>query len=240
MRKYSSVLALANRAAFYKIALILAMMAAVQIAAFCLTLGSPGSMGTLEEAIDRSHVAWISAAAFAAICAVLAGFPGSRSGSVASYTVRRLSVSEKEFAALCCFYNACCLILLTAVQLLAVFVLCAVYLNRNTEQPYDPAVFLAFYRSPFLHGLLPLGDAYGWIRNLVFIACTAVVSACTGLKLLHGREPMICGILAGCVLLSFSRSYGEFDTMQIFAAPIFFILIFVVNKMLKGADDDEA
>lgn len=240
MKKYSSVLALACRATFYKIMLILSVMTILEVVVFYVSLPNPDNLGTLEDAIDESHIVWICAAAFVAISTILAVSLSDHGGSYSSYTIKRLSIDEKNFAALCSLYNMCCFMLLLAVQILAALILCALYIRRNTAEPYSPVIFLAFYRSDFLHGLLPLGDFFGWFRNFIIIACLGVVCACPAVRQFRNWQYMLGGILAGCIILSFPRSYGDFGASQAFIAPIICILIVAIGYITKGADTDEA
>lgn len=240
MKKYSSVLALASRATFYKIMLVLFFMAAVEVAVFYVSLPNPDNLGTFEDAIDESHIVWICAAAFAVISIILAVSLSDHGGSCSSYTIKRLSIDEKSFAALCSLYNICCFILLTAIQVLTALILCYLYIRRNTAEPYSPVIFLAFYRSGFLHGLLPLGDLFGLIRNIIVFACLGVVCAYPAVRQFRNWQYMVGAILAGCIGLSFPRSYGDFGVFQGFIVPIVCILIVAIRHITKGADTDEA
>ena len=78
-------------------------------------------------------------------------------------------------------------------------ILCYLYIRRNTAEPYSPVIFLAFYRSGFLHGLLPLGDLFGLIRNIIIFACLGVVCAYPAVRQFRNWQYMVGAILAGCI-----------------------------------------
>lgn len=239
MKKYISVLALISRATFYKIILILLAMVTIEIGLFYVTLGTPDSLGTLEEELDSSRIAWICVAASIAVAVILEGFGKNRSGSYPAYTISRLSIKENHFTLLCGIYNTCCFTILMGVQILTALILCLLYVQRNTADPYSPAMFLAFCRSGFLHGLLPLGETWGLIRNILLLAGFGL--ACSTSSLMHrrGERYPTFGFLFGYVmtLLPMTSNKGVIEYLYIIIIVILFAYSFY--RIWKGGGPDE-
>ncbi len=179
MREHLSVLMLMARSTIYKVLGIFFLMAAAQVGLFYLTLNRALAMEshTIEQIFRQSRIPWIFALAFLLITALLC-LTGTEYGGRQGYTLRRLSIPEKNVFLWQALYNTCCFFLLWAVQLFIVLALCPLYIEKA-----DPAavsqqtVFLAFYRNDFLHTLLPLADISRCIRNVFLVLGLGISSA---------------------------------------------------------------
>lgn len=81
-------------------------------------------------------------------------------------------------------------------------------------------VFVDFYRSGFLHGLLPLADGYGWARNALFVLALGCVTACIqlGLRRKGSRSWLVCMGLTFLLVLNLSVQYTAGRSTGIFHA----------------------
>ena len=81
-------------------------------------------------------------------------------------------------------------------------------------------VFVDFYRSGFLHGLLPLADGYVWARNALFVLALGCVTACIqlGLRRKGSRGWLVCMGLTFLLVLNLSVQYTAGRSTGIFHA----------------------
>lgn len=177
MKKHLSVFMLMARSTVYKIIVLLAVMAAVEGGLFWLALSrGPTSSGfSLERVVQDGRMVWVFGICFLLLTVLLSRACRRISGS---YTALRLSVSGGWVAFWQSVYNVLCYLLFWAVQILIAVVLCRLYTARApAEYVTGQTVFLAFYRSKFLHSLLPFEDAVFWVRNLVMALALGVCAA---------------------------------------------------------------
>lgn len=215
MRRYLSVLALAARSTIYRVFGLLLLTFAAEAALFYRALQSAatGGLDTPEALIDGSGIPLVCGASFLLLCALLSLTGYERAGCKTRYTIRRLSVREETVVLLWACYNTACFILFWAVQVLAALVLCRWYLAA-----VDPAywngqtVFLAFYRSGFLHSLLPLAEKTRFVRNGALAAALGLASACFAMKQRRGKLGTAVAVLAVVTLVKFPREMGSFSS----------------------------
>lgn len=231
MNKHISVAALLCRTTIFKILALLLVMAAVQGLLFYFAMDTEGAVAeagigglstgiALENIVTRSHIQWVTAAGFLALCIILC-YSGCEFGAKSGYTWRRLSISEQAVFLWQSAYNTLCLILLWAVQAITVFALCA-WFTLRTDPAYftGQTVFLAFYRDELLHSLLPLGDVSLWIRNALMAAGMGIAAAAFPFRQREGKFGGEAAALVMVTLVWFTRPLGGI------AADIFMILAF--------------
>ena len=109
-------------------------------------------------------------------------------------------------------------------------------------------IFVDFYRSEFLHGLLPLADGYLWVRNVVFVLALGVLTAYMqlGLRRKNGGRRLALVVLTGLMLLVLPVGFGSGRTAGIlqsaaalFAAGICGYLGFLQAHNGKEGPEDE-
>lgn len=177
MKKHLSVFMLMARSTIYKVLGLFVLMAAVEGALFWLALsrGPTDSGFSLERVVQNSRMVWVFGICFLLLTALLSRACRQVSGS---YTALRLSISGGWVAFWQSVYNVFCYLLFWAVQILIAIVLCRVYAAKApAEYITGQTVFLAFYRSKFLHSLLPFEDAVFWVRNAVFALTLGICAA---------------------------------------------------------------
>ena len=202
MRRYCSVLGLAARCTFWKVLAATLVSCGAEAALFLITLhGWPfvvygpdqawradNPMG-LEGLIAHSRITLCFGLGLAAVCGalVLLGWEGS--GCRTGYTLRRLRVGERALSLLWGGYGTLCLLFYWAAHLGTVLALCAAAMPHLSEGAASPlALFLACWRSPYLHALLPLEDVWLWGRNLLLCAALGLGTAAFSHERRHGHR----------------------------------------------------
>ena len=202
MRRYCSVLALAARCTFWKVLAAALVSCGAEAALFLITLhGWPfvvygpdqawradNPMG-LEGLIAHSRIALCFGLGLAAVCGALALLGWEGSGCRTGYTLRRLRVGERALSLLWGGYGTLCLLFYWAAHLGTVLALCAAAMPHLSEGAASPlALFLACWRSPYLHALLPLEDVWLWGRNLLLCAALGLSTAAFSHQRRHGHR----------------------------------------------------
>lgn len=202
MRRYCSVLGLAARCTFWKVLAATLVSCGAEAALFLITLhGWPfvvygpdqawradNPMG-LEGLIAHSRITLCFGLGLAAVCGALALLGWEGSGCRTGYTLRRLRVGERALSLLWGGYGTLCLLFYWAAHLGTVLALCAAAMPHLSEGAASPlALFLACWRSPYLHALLPLEDVWLWGRNLLLCAALGLGTAAFSHERRHGHR----------------------------------------------------
>lgn len=239
MKKHFSVFMLMARSTMVQILGLLVLMAAAEGALFWLTMnrGATDSGFSLELVIRDGRMIWVFGICFLLLTALLSRTCRQVSGS---YTAMRLSVSERWVFFWQGVHNVLCYLLFWAVQILIAAALCRLYTAKApTEYISGQTVFLAFYRSKFLHSLLPFEDVLFWVRNGVMALALGVCTACRPGRADRGVWAQI--ILSAVVVVFFSREIGAagggLAAVLITAAFAFYYIFFYENE---GETSDEA
>ena len=177
MKKHSSVFMLVIRSTIYRVLGLLVIMAVAEAGLFWLRLqqGAIDGNFSLEAVISESRLSWACAAFFLFVNMILSWGSYTISNT---YTATRLSVSSKMVYFWQCVYNTLCYLLFWMVQILIGIGLCRVYeALAPAEFVSNQTVFLAFYRSKFLHSFLPFEDTWVWIRNILLIVALGICSS---------------------------------------------------------------
>ncbi len=241
MKKHLSVWMLHARSTLYKALLVSLAAVAVQVMLFAQELKSmelPAQAG-LESVFSQAYTAPVAALAFVLLLVALvygAGYDRQRTDLV----IRRLRISESAFALWQALHIECCLLLFWALQV-AVALACSMgYLQR-----WDPAgtqtLFLAFWRQPWLHAILPVMAPLRWVRNLLLLAALALAAAAHARLRWNGRRGWLLPVLATATVVLFTEDPAE-------ATQSVLLLIFCVCAvwralsllLQKEVTDDEA
>ena len=174
MKRYRSVFSLFVRSSFWKVLAILLLLPAVEFGIFYPMLQKeikgfsqsvPGGFAPAEKLLTSSGIYWWFAGALILLSIVL-WLPGCEFNEKTGYTLRRLSVTEKEVFVMQASCNAAAYLMLFLMQALTGFALCSIYTALAPERLVsNQTIFMAFYRSPFLHALVPLEESSLWVRN---------------------------------------------------------------------------
>lgn len=243
MKKHLSVFMLTARSSVYGLLGVLAAMALVQGVLFYVAyLDSSTAVGGLalinfELLISKSGAQWSFAACFLPALALLCR-SGCNFGSKSSYTLRRLSVSEKSVFFYQAFYNCVCLTILWAAQLGVMLLLFEIYSFLAAEGSISgQSAFLAFYRSSFLHSLLPLEEGSRWIRNIFAVIALGLCAALFPYKQRRGKKGWEIIVTAAVCLLSFSAQTGDLGSdVLIIIVCVGFAIKAVISALQEEAE----
>ena len=231
MKKQVSVFGLHTRAALNRLLLAALGLLAVELilAGVCIARGTALTLSgsRLETALQHSFRAGIIA-----LQVLLASSLGSNSRY--GYTLRRLRISERCVFLWSCACNALCYAILWCVQIMAA-VGAAFWNAKSAVYSAGPqGVFVDFYRSGFLHGLLPLADGYVWARNALFVLALGCVTACIqlGLRRKGSRSWLVLNL---SVQYTAGRSTGIFHAITALLVGLGF-LGFGLTQTHNGKD----
>jgi len=242
MRQHFSVLMIAARSTVYKIAALLLLMTAAETALFLRLLrkAPTGELYSLEELFRASGIPIVCGAAFLLLCTILCLTGYELSGSRTRYTIQRLSVSEGAAALLWSAYNMICLLVFWAVQLLAVLLLCRFYTGYMDPVYYnDQTVFIAFYRSWFLHSLLPLDETSRYIRNAVIIFALGIATACFSLKQRRGEKGGAIAFFTVAAALTFPQKTGGLLSDLLIIISAVAVALNYLHYIIKGQSNED-
>lgn len=205
MRKHWSVFYLMVRGSFCTVVGLLLAMTATQAGTFAYVLRQTlqaseagiGTPATLEILWERSGAAWLLGVTLILMTTVLCAHG---SNSKTGYTLKRLSISERTVFLWQALYNGICYLMLLVVQLILAVILSAWYVRSvGAEMTSPQTIFLAFYRSDFLHSILPMEELSRWLRNVVMLFGLAITSA--GFSFRHRKGKMGLNVIAMVVLV---------------------------------------
>lgn len=206
-----------TRAALNRLLLAVLGLLAVELilAGVCIARGTALTLSgsRLETALQHSFRAGIIA-----LQVLLASSLGSNSRY--GYTLQRLRVSERCVFLWSCVCNTLCFAVLWCVQIMAA-VGAAFWNAKGAVYSAGPqGVFVDFYRSGFLHGLLPLADGYVWARNALFVLALGCVTAHMqlGMRKKGSRSWLVCMGLTFLLVLNLSVQYTAGRSTGIFHA----------------------
>ncbi|MBQ8637809.1 MAG: hypothetical protein IJ468_01420 [Lachnospiraceae bacterium] len=228
-----SILMLFSRGVIYKLLLLLAAMAAVQTTLFCLVYRAGMRLEdtmrgySLEYVLACSRVEWVCGIGFLLLTVILC-LQGCEFSSKSHYTMGRLSVSESRISWLRSGFHCCCYFLFLAMQVLILYGICRLYLWMIAADGYDvigdQTIMLAFWRSPFLHSLLPVGESSRMLRNLLLIAALGFGSARVPDCQRSGQRCIAIIILTGLTLLFFCDEMGN-RNMDLLACRVLAVIL---------------
>ena len=219
MKKQVPVFGLHARAALNRLLLTVLALLAVELilTGVCMIRGTAITLAgsDLEHALQYPFRAGILV-----LQVLLASCFGSNSRY--GYTLRRLRVSERCVFLWGCVCNALCYAVLWCVQIMA-SVGAAFWNASSARYSAGPqGVFVDFYRSGFLHGLLPLADGYVWTRNALFVLALGCVTAYMqlGMRRKGSRSWLVCMGLTLLLVLCLPVQYDAGRSTGIFHAII--------------------
>lgn len=182
IKKDTAVLALLVRTSIYKVIGLVFLMSAVQVVIFGRVvrgqISQRGYADDLESLLDRCGISICFLITFCLICLVMAWADSDRGGSRGSYLLGRLAMGRTKLFFMRTLYHVCALIVLFALELALVLGMYRWYVEvQNPDYLSSQALFLAFYRSPFLHSLMPLEAVSRWIRSGLAVLAGAMAVA---------------------------------------------------------------
>lgn len=206
MKRQISVLMLAAGSSLSRVTAALLLMAAAEAVLFWHTLRQvlqAGGVPGVEALFDQPGMRLLWAAGLLLVTAALWLGTGGRSGSRVCYRIQRLPVRRRAVLSWWALYGVCCYFLAWAVQLLTALALCRLYavLTGGVLQN-GQTLFLACYRSAFLHSLLPLQDTARWFGTGAWLLGTGVSAAGAAAALWQGKWNAAPAVLAAAAIFS--------------------------------------
>ena len=252
MNKHLSVLGLWARQTMGKVLALLAVMAAAETALFAWALSqgltrdimdNQTCPAPVEDLFDFAGISWAYRIAVILLFVLLILSGTELKGGRLGYTLRRLRISEEAAVLWQSGYHVACFAMLWAVQAALALGFCMWYAGT-----LDPAyvsgqsALLAFYRSGFLHGLLPLANLSRWGYIMMSGAALGITSAMFGYHQRHGRKGIAGFIALALTLWTYAVSAGEWGIIGSTSAMLAVVTIwqlFTLWMAWKGDGMDE-
>ena len=241
MKKHASVFALYCRHSVPLLLLVFLALAAADVAGFYLLGGS--AMASLSSDSFGQFVLITFFAAFWLCVATLLAPYNTRARY--DYTLQRLQISERTAFFLHIVCNALCIFCLYAFQIVLLWLLSWLYQSGAGYAEGVQGIYVDFYRSAYLHSLLPLGEWLIWLRNLVYVLAAGILTAYMPLGMrCRSRSAAASILLINAFTLRFKIALGEstFCIIQIlgaaFLAGVFLVMAFGMlhNGVRRAAD----
>jgi len=176
MKRHNSVLGLFIRSSFYQVLAVCVLITITECIQFFRTweklseqyFSKEIPLLTLEGIIEKAKFFQWFVIGMAVITMFLLRI-GRNMGGRQEYTLYRLQITPAKVFLWQAMYSSCCYVIFWAVQAVVVFGL-SVYFVRTADVGLvtNQSLFLAFYRSDFLHAVLPLEHVMGWVRNITW------------------------------------------------------------------------
>lgn len=189
----------------------------------------------------RSGIAAVCAAAFCLYCAVLSiGLRGRKISNI-SYTIKRLSLSEREIFGCFALHNILALLAFWGIQTLILLAFAGAYASEPGEILCGPqTIFLSFYQQSFLHGMLPLGDAVRYIVNMIHYVSLGMISAAVPISARTGKgEAGVMAVMTIWSVFFIVNSFGCWEEGLIFTGSVWGAAAGCVLRMFFGGVKDE-
>lgn len=241
MRQHLSVFALFTRSNLYRILSLFALSAAVQFIVFYLALLPSGGMTAFEltTVLQNSRISLVFAATFLFVTTQLC-LTGCEYGSKPGYILRRLSLSGRTLYLWQSLSNACFYLLLWMFEIAVVLGLCTLYSRFADPAMVSPqSTYLAFYRSNFLHSVLPLDEKSVYLRNVVMTLCLGASSAAFSRQQRRRRAPIGIFLIAATILAFFVRELGSSAADYVLSLFLLMCTGVIFHNALTGGDGSE-
>ena len=208
MKKHLSCFMLPARSTIYKMLLLIAAMAAVEITVFYFVLRA-NPQDSLETLLVKSYVHLIFSVTFLLLMALFCATGSEYGGSRVRYTIARLSVSERVLVLWWALYYTLAILIFWAAQTLIAVALCRIYERLAAGALVGgQTVFLTFYRYNFFHSLLPLAEWGRYVRNVLLALSLGVGCACFSFRRRRDQSGVAAVVLAALTVLSFPAHMG--------------------------------
>lgn len=227
-------MAFAARNTLFKILGILLVSLAVELGVFYLTLRANEAV-TLEEGIASSRIYWIFALSLLLTVYIISVYGCNRFGSHPAYILNRLPISEKRVTWLWAGYNTMILFFFWAWHIGTALALCWMYTAIKDISQFELTAFFAFYRSDFFHGLLPLSDFAGILRNLLFFPSLGLSAAVFTMMQRRERTFPFYSILAVLGAVTFPMDITWKAPIAVSIVSVFFLLLY--GFLMREFDD---
>ena len=187
MRKHSSVFILLIRNKIYRVLFILLSMSAVSILGFRFS-------GFMDAPMfGENYGTW-----FLGVTCLL-GYVGcvisctefASAKCKSAYTYQRLRVSEREILLWNVLTNMLIFFVLYGTEIIILGILAKMYAAAPGYVQGEQGIIAAFYRSAFLHGMIPMAESGLWIRNILLVPVVSILCSCASVDMRYNSKPPI-------------------------------------------------
>ncbi len=229
-----SVLGLIAKSSFYKVLIVLGAGMLIQLGLFHFALESYSIDFTLEGVLSSSFVALVAVAMFLTAYVFLA-LTGTQFGARCGYTINRLQITENQYFALQTVYNFLVFLFVWFFEAIVCYILCLYYCANAPEADiFSQTVFLGFYRSNFLHALIPLSSWHLWVRNIFAAAALAFACSQFSYKQRRGKFSLISLAVPILICRFFAPELEDWtNSVIVIIGAILVILSHVIERALK-------
>jgi hypothetical protein len=230
------------RSTFYKILFVFAGMIGLQIFLLSQEFAEMLRMWhtdsyfylSLDALITESGIHLVFLAGFLLITLTLT-LNGFEFKEKISYTIRRLSLSEKHYFLLQGLYYSMIYLLLFFVEIgtIAAF---SLYYMKTVPDGFcsNQTLFLTFYTNNFLHSLLPLEETVRVVRNILLVIAFGYTSAYQSYSQRRGKKQWMVLLLTFLTILNFKSEIGTFIG-DLFLIWVSAAMLFIIGwNMIKG------
>lgn len=185
MKRHLSIFMLFIRSTFYRVLVVLGLLAVTETALVYVTMErffAESAQGTernyaLSELINEAGLIWVFVAAFVLITVILCMFGCDFRGKL-EYTIQRLGISPVKIFFWQAACNALTYVIFWMVQVYLMFGFGMYYMKvADPSWVTNQTLFLEFYRSRFLFGIFPMEDVGIWVTNLCLVLSLGIVTA---------------------------------------------------------------
>ena len=243
MKKIISVFELLERNTIYKMFMVFTTLGVVEIAFFWNSMQEQivlqnsqqeGALGgSLELIVTSSYQYGWYTVAFVLLTMILV-FSTCNFGSVQSYTLKRLRISEWKLFWMQSIYNFLCYVLLIGVQLGFLLVMGYLYTNHN-EDATNQTLFLAFYRNAFMHSILPMEEWSRLIINIFMYGGMAVTAATVPYFQRNRKLIWEAVVVMGILAVGFAAELGSYVPYSLALIVVSLTILAVRRVYLHGA-----
>jgi len=219
MKKKLSVFGLAARMSIYKVMVLLIVLAAAETLLFLRVDEKMDYIYFIEDAVKESYIFFAYIIGFVLLCLILMESP-KFGKSHQEYSIHRFGLSPKDTVIWWGVYNASAIIIFNIFQLLIIMALCSWHMTNWNYSSGNQTMLLAFYRSAFLHELMPMDDWISWIKNIMVPAAAGIHIAYLGCIKRRDHGALIGLLLGfGYVFPSLAGNYtGNYSSLYAIAA----------------------
>lgn len=161
---------------------------------------------------------------------------GSGKGSKTTYTMNRLGLSENHMSLVFGGVFTGYFLLYWAIQLLTSYGFFVWYSRFSLVSPNT--FMLSCWRSEWLHTLLPLGEWWGYLRNLAICGSFGFCAAFGSQLLRRGKFPAGCFVPPVLCLVLLNGRIGSFG-LDLLLAALLAAFPIAYYFALKGGREDE-
>ena len=185
MKRHLSIFMLFIRSTFYRVLVVLGLLAVTETGLVYVTLErflAESAQGAeknyaLSELIKEAGLIWVFVIAFVLITVILCMFGCDFRGKL-EYTLQRLGVSPVKIFFWQAACNALTYVIFWMVQVYLVFGFGMYYMKAaDPSWVTNQTLFLEFYRSRFLFSIFPMEDVGIWVTNVCLVLCLGIVTA---------------------------------------------------------------